>query len=499
MDLLNDTTDIFDPMDIDSMEEDILPLHRLTQGLPNELWIIIFTFLKKNNLKSVRRVCQRFSLLAGPLLFDRVYVSAHQINMDVFAEIAQHPTLSLYPRVLVYQVVQFRTKPDYSLQKYFIRLCNQLRFFLPNLVNKSHLFSEECRELLRVAEKCGDDREAPEPYPDATSFQIVQQGFKYYTEKVAEENHINQSREFLASLCLGLAKLINVRKVEMGKWYDFIGTNIDRSNIPLDLSFQPCPLARSWNLFHLQPGCITWGRYLEFDNVLSMFSLTRRCMQHLDFNFCHIVLREVFDPKLKLSRSFRQHGFGTMKHLERLTIRIENPMCPRWEASSAASELDGGTVERKDVSMKLLADILPQMRKLQQLSLCIIAVTPSPYQNMEFHPFSDIFSNHKLPALHSLRLQGFTGTEAQMSAFIRANPQLRHVNFTLIKLDDGLWADLLDNMRKWLHLQTLHLVGPLWMTHMESVDLFGLLVPDLLRKLEQYVLHGGRNPLRGSE
>lgn len=118
-----------------------------------------------------------------------------------------------------------------------------------------------------------------QPYPDPNSLQTVQQSFKNHQDKVAEQNHINQSGELLASLCFGLAKLINVRNVKMGMWDDFTSPEIDRSNRHLDLPLSPSPLARSWNVFQLMPEAPIRGHDREFNNIISsMFSSTGRCL-----------------------------------------------------------------------------------------------------------------------------------------------------------------------------------------------------------------------------
>ena len=57
--------------------------------LPRELQDAIFVFLKPDNIKNLRATCSSLAN-ALPLHFDRVFISANSLNIQVFNAIANH-------------------------------------------------------------------------------------------------------------------------------------------------------------------------------------------------------------------------------------------------------------------------------------------------------------------------------------------------------------------------------------------------------------------------
>lgn len=83
-------------------------IFRLTPELPNELWIMIFSLLGKK-FQGTEMCMPAFLALNQSTSFDKSYISPHRINVDDFTKIAQHPTLSLCPRVLLYESIEFKS------------------------------------------------------------------------------------------------------------------------------------------------------------------------------------------------------------------------------------------------------------------------------------------------------------------------------------------------------------------------------------------------------
>ena len=477
MDNIDEITNRFQALTIRPRKRSNCSVPKLTSGLPNELWAIIFGYLEGKNLKTVRCVCKCFSLLAARPLFDKVYVSPHRINMDVFTKIAQHPTLSLHPRVLVNQIPRFQK--NYSLRLYFACLCNQLRLYLGQVPDKNQLFDEERQELLRVAANYDSRRGLLESDYERSSLRTVQQSYKRYIDEALEQDHFDKSGEYLASLCLGLAKLINVRKVEFGtSWENFKFKDIDRSIELLDLSFSPSPLARSWNLFQLRPEYQSVWQHQDFDNMVSSFSLTGRSMHQVNFDIpSSSVPWRMFDPNSEISRTFRQHGNCAMSRLERLTIQI----------ATCDPKLSYRQSQKQNISVDLLRKALSGMRKLRYLQLFISKLGPLPILRL-----SEIFSENTFPALQTLKLYSIAGSEIQISNFLRAQPQLCNLFLAEFNLEEGDWVDLVDEMQRSLHLNSMCLLVPLQNENHVAWN-------GRVHKIEEYILHGGKNPLRALE
>lgn len=111
---------------------------------------------------------------------------------------------------------------------------------------------------------------------------------------------------------------------------------------------------------------------------------------------------------------------------------------------------------------------------------------------------SELFQNVTLPALEYLDLNGMLGSAADICTFLRAQPRLRELYFGRIELSEGTWAGLVDDMRRWLHLNTLDWDLPL--RENGGVDLWdedGWI--DLSCQISYYVRNGGENPLRSAK
>lgn len=461
------------------------------RNLPNEVFLIIFKLLKKNQLKAVRCVCKLFALLVSPLLFDQIYISPHGPNLDVFRQISENQDLCKCPRTLVYDVQEFKENID--TQEYYKNLCHQLHIFLisyPSAVVQ-HV-DKELEALLRLV------KVSPNPtslntfgYKKFSTCRVVQRGLELYSEKAEEQDHYN-SGELLACLCIGLTKLIHVDKVKFQySWTDGHLRSIDWSKKPRDLRLSSSPLARSWSPFHLRPSSsiIDTPITLEFDNVISAFSLTGRPLRVLDAYSPPSVAYEVFHSKSFLSRTFRQHSFPAMYYLESLTLKIN--MRHYSQSSSANSKVE--EPKEKTLPVDLLAVALYRLPRLRSLSLdgCLCD------SGNGMILMSELFQTSTLPALEVLDLSGMLGSSAHISAFLRAQPRLRKLSLRAIELSEGTWAGLVDDMGRWLFLDSLDL--QLSLREDGGVDLWdeeSWQDMEMSERIEEYVLQGGQNPLR---
>ena len=76
-------------------------------NLPNEVTILILSFMPKSVVKQARLACQLWAELSAQFLFDTIYISPRRIDMDVFEKITRHKTLRNIPRHSVYDSAVF--------------------------------------------------------------------------------------------------------------------------------------------------------------------------------------------------------------------------------------------------------------------------------------------------------------------------------------------------------------------------------------------------------
>lgn len=479
---------------------DLPPVARSPKTLPNELLLSIFIPFDKKQLKNIRCVCRLFARLVSPLLFDTIYISPHRADMDVFRKIAEHHDLCQYPRILIYDVQQFKENID--RQEYYSKLCRQMYSLLlwTSPASIQHV-DKKIERLLRLARASYEPaRYDPSEYRKLATCRIVQRGLELYSEKAKEQIHYNNNGELLASLCIGLMKLIHIDKVRFQYfWNDWHLWSIDWSKKPRDLRLASSPLARTWSPFYLQPSANVVDTPIthEFDNVIIACSLTGRPLRELEFHYppgaykpAHSkVACEIFQSKSSLSRILRQHGPCTLYHLECLTLSIDMRRCS--QSTSVDSKFDDP--KDKIVSVDLLAVALLHMPGLKILSLDgSMSDTGNGLMSISelFHPLT-------LPVLETLRISGMWGSATYIAAFLRARPRLLDLKLRAIELSEGTWAGLVDEFRRHLLLDFLNLELPL--REDGGVDLWELdswNILQMTRKIENYVLSGGENPLR---
>ena len=92
--------------------------------LPRELRDEILKLLDKTDLKTVRLISKDWSVCTSHYLFDRIYWSPQDLDLEVFQNIASRPELATCVRELVYDGSQF---VELSEEEYFKLLCLRIR------------------------------------------------------------------------------------------------------------------------------------------------------------------------------------------------------------------------------------------------------------------------------------------------------------------------------------------------------------------------------------
>ncbi|MCJ1265878.1 hypothetical protein MMC22_005760 [Lobaria immixta] len=406
--------------------------------------------------------------------------------MEVFRQITEHSDLCRYPRKLVYDIQTFKANID--LREYFETLCDQLTLLSHGSGSEIHHADKEIESLLRMVQ----DR--PCKYEGYSTYRVVQRGLEIYREKAEEEDHYNSGQLF-GCLCIGLMKLPCLDKVEFQvAWRDQPLSPVDWSNPLRDLRIFSSPLARTWSPFHLTPEApiMEANTVHEFDNVISAFALTKRPLRILKGGCLVSVPYEIFYTNSRLSRTFRQHSRAAMCSLEYLDLQVD----PKHYSTEDGSSDPEHEPKEKTLSVDLLAAALVHMPRLKHLSLC----GGIQKDGNGLLSISELFQAVRLPALEILELCAMLGSAADILAFLRAQPRLRRLELSTIELSEGTWAGLVDDMRRRLPLESAVLVLPL--RHGGGVDLWDIdawVEEDMAVKIEDYILHGGKNPLRVPE
>lgn len=178
--------------------------------LPNEILSMIMRRLRKSDLKAARLVCRLWSSLVIRFLFNRVYISPRELDLEVFKSITSSQRLSWAVRELVYDASHFVL--DLDLEFYVKRLLYQASKLTCGLKrDQFHSPDAEVNEFLEFSTY--DGRLRRYPIEDIGKYDIVNRGYDYYTRQAAEQHEIFGSGRFLTQLYTGLSTLANIARV----------------------------------------------------------------------------------------------------------------------------------------------------------------------------------------------------------------------------------------------------------------------------------------------
>ena len=481
---------------------DIKPSSISGMNLPNEILLLTFQRLNKSNLKMARLVCKLWASMANPILFDKVFVSPNQLQMEVFANIAGHPIFSHTVKTLVYSTLRFDT--DISVRSYIARLFSHIRGYLPHHVHWNEDKTSPQHpdpDIVEVLSYVHGIRleAAPSTSMLLLKSELLKRGLSAYKRAGKDQDAGIVSGEFLARLCLGLSKLPRVVSLQFSStWTAFPGIR------GCDC-FPPCPypyysgsgpLARSWDRLFVRPTSQVSG-HVEFETALRAIVLTGHKLERLDVPTGFGVSQDFWDFESPLSSLIIGDPVAfDATELTSLTLRIE---------PSQHREVDRLAVSEKSKSIEILPFFFLGAPRLRYLELGVGHATDMmDIDDPEQLPMRSMYSvfdfKQRFVRLEVLKLQGIRGSEAQFVSFLRRQPALRRLTLEYMKLAEGSWEVFFDQMNDFLVLQSLEL-------RLELINPDGsrLREPDawyknnVAKKIESYVLYGGTNPLRAKE
>lgn len=168
--------------------------------LPLEVKHIILEDFNKSELKLVRLVSKDWCLAAVPLLFDRIYISPRERDVDVFIEIVDHPVLCQGPKSLIWDASYCLRRKN---QKHYLRrLLHEARYIHP------HRFDDPSTQYEKFINACYDMKYGAEAM-DGVLFKyqhaaFVEEGYKIWQENTFFERSFAMediSTLFFATVC----------------------------------------------------------------------------------------------------------------------------------------------------------------------------------------------------------------------------------------------------------------------------------------------------------
>ena len=233
--------------------------------LPPEIKCLVAEHLAKADLKNLRCICKAWTSSATSLLFDTLYISPYDKDLEVFISIIHDPTLACSIKELVFDV---SSVPELSYQDYFDELRREIRSFTGQ-PNERFPFYSSCRRLNQfvndVTKKGGDSSLLLSRY---SGEKLVVEGFHMWQQLAAQEQYNLRGGlhgVYSNELSAGLNRLPKPRSIEVdfetwvsnrlhsGTGYSYNRLDTLNPYDVLGVVHKGSPLSRSWNTWHLRP------------------------------------------------------------------------------------------------------------------------------------------------------------------------------------------------------------------------------------------------------
>ena len=449
--------------------------------LPTEILQGILQYLVKSDLKSVRLTSRLFSCCATELLFDTVYISAFEIDYEVFSAVAEHPRISKCVKCLKYDVSHFSL--DIFRRNYRLSLCNQLFKKKGPLRNVSFAAAEEI--WYRIIH-----------------LKLIEEGYQKFRRFARLQRKAADNEQYWMTVSRKIRNFTNLVSVEV---YAIDSLDIASCGGSSRIG---SPLYRSWNPLHLYPSASSatinaLNGTSELKNFTTFLMGAPQPVKSLEMIRTRISM-EVMSAEYINCQQLMQGEFWPFERLEVLTLCFHQ-------------DLETQTYQAMPPSLPCLLRAASRLRRLK-LEL-------PRYNGKDFQLFNlrDIIPLKTMiwPDLESFTIMNVSADALSLMMLLRFKiPNLRSLGIGFIELSQGNWLDVIECMHCYLNLSSLileHIASfrypgvnrPfLWDKHPEVKARFSDGFPrgnrvdfptdgevkELMKAIEDYVVHGGRHP-----
>lgn len=452
---------------------------------PFELQKIIFKCLKKYELKQVRLVSKTCRSLVTPLLFDRVYISLKQLDLEVFAHCAAHPVISSTIEEIIYDASQF--DPNMTRQDY----CSQLGQGIPREVfwNPSHPYQHFANEYF------ARDRNRMDVCRNHQNDAFVIEGYQVWQSHAWHERYAMESGRFFNTLHLGLRNFSRLSSIVVTN--ELFSKNVnDASKLDretLQCKYPGSPVTRSWKPLHACPTSEDTDEYLiaHFLKLTSALSSSGVHLRKLDLcgqDFRGLPL-SIFQAAKRHCSALLQDSFDAYRDLENLSLKVQ-------------AKREDDYVSRTALGM--LPDLLGEMQWLKNLDLCLYTHHPMTDSDHDsYFTYDQVFPRYA-KWKHLVRLDiaalSIKGVDL-FDLLLLQMPNIRKLSLFDINLLQGAWEGVIEALRG-AKLTDFTLRHSNLMYQTKSILVYGpaytdrndSLQADFIEAIEYYVLYGGRHP-----
>ena len=119
-------------------------------AFPNEVLMLILSFMRKRELKSLRLMCRFLETISAPLLFRRVYFSGFHEDLKVLEAVSQHQRLRHFVKEIVCCSFYARQRANRGGIAYRSTVKRAVRRFpnVQSLITTNYPVAKECAQFV---------------------------------------------------------------------------------------------------------------------------------------------------------------------------------------------------------------------------------------------------------------------------------------------------------------------------------------------------------------
>lgn len=478
-----------------------------TPYLPTEVKGLVAECLLKSDLKSLRYVSKQWHAMATPMLFDQVYISPRDKDVQIFSNITKHPDLRRYIKNIVCDTSEIS---KLSHEDYFYDLCDELRS-TTFCLSKKHTFKSPHPRLNKLIKTIIRGKVSQlDLFSKHANDGFVMEGFQLWQQLAAEERQSLEdgwNGQFFLDLCSGLLRLGNLRSVQIEDdiWNskqmditdDFLTTC---PHLAPNTGLSGSPLARSWNPWHLRPKRSEDAGFEYLSLMIRALSKTKKHIKHFECQSRYPRIYEGLSPwhfaMYNMTQRFPRQMAIALCKLESLNLQITpSRFDPVDQENTKALGFLPQLLEQMTGLKKLHLVLLTaeRIKKERRLSLTPLGETCYTYSQV-FPPLG------KWQHLEHLHLSGLAlhGLDMYFLLFHQM-PRLLRLWLNRIDLLEGSWDGVVEALRlrgAWFPWELLGLQG----SFRHEVGQWWPCTPDTreeylaLRPYSTYAEDGGHHP-----
>ena len=197
--------------------------------LPSELILHVVGYLEKSDLKNARFISKGWSACCVPRLFQKIYISLSEEDINVFKAVTENPYLRSYVRTLVYDTSEFST--NWTLKDYSRELCSQ--FFTTSPCTNS--LAESCygnkfldediknwlKDVYIWSSERAFERTSMEAFKKYGASNFMRDGFEIYKTHASHQRQVKVNHNFQQLLEGGFHCLSALEKVRVDQDWIF--------------------------------------------------------------------------------------------------------------------------------------------------------------------------------------------------------------------------------------------------------------------------------------